>query len=396
MTAGIPVAVTESHPIERPDEHAPLSAAEIAKIRLPFEEASMLPLRCYSDPAFFQAEVVKVFRRSWLPICRTDQVAKPGDYFVRDLFNESVVLIRDRQGVLRALSNVCRHRGRRILEGSGNCSRGGKFACPYHSWVYELDGRLSGAPFMDRTAHFNTHDWRLPQLALDIWQGFVLVNFDHRAAPVSTQLATLDAVLAPFHMAEMKAVPFHDYPAQWNWKHTIENFSEAYHQPPVHPTTFEPWCPAHMCRYEDVDGPYNLFWMPTANGGALPTAFPVIEGLPQTYKSTTLVVNLFPYMHFLIDPACIVWLDIDITGVQDTRNVWRLMVPPSTHELPDFEERKQSFLATILPVWHEDTAACTGVATGSRSAFGEQGRLSWMEKSIYQFHNWLVDKYQAV
>jgi choline monooxygenase len=388
------MALAESDFPHHGETAALLSSAEAAKVRRPFEEAAMLPLRCYSDPAFFSAETAKVFRRSWLPVCRLDQVAKPGDYFARDLFNESVALVRDKKGVLRALSNVCRHRGRRILEGSGNCSRGGKFACPYHSWVYELDGRLSGAPFMDKTANFRTSDWRLPELAHDVWQGFVFVNFDREAAPVSKQLGTLDAVLAPFQMAQMKTVAFHNYPAPWNWKQTIENFSEAYHQPPVHPTTFEPWCPAHLCRYEDVDGPYNLFWMPTANGGALPTAFPVIDGLPETYRNTTLVVNVFPYMHFLIDPACIVWLDMEIRAVQDHQAVWRLMVPPSTHALPDFEALKKSFLETILPVWHEDTAACTGAAFGSRSAFGEQGRLSWMEKSIHQFHTWLVDRYQ--
>jgi len=372
-----------------------LSAEEAARVRLPFEKASLLPLRCYSDAAFFEAERRQVFHRSWLPVCRLEQIANPGDFYARDFFNESVVIVRDRHGVLRALANVCRHRGRRIMEGHGNCAGAGAMVCPYHNWVYDLDGRLRGAPFMDKTADFRPRDLRLPELALDVWQGFVFVNFDRDAAPVSKQLGTLDKVLAPFRMAEMKAVPFHDYPAPWNWKQTIENFSEAYHQPPVHPQTFEPWCPAHMCRYDDVDGPYNLFWMPTASGGPLPTAFPVIEDLPLSYRSTTLVVNVFPYMHFLIDPACIVWLDLDITGVQTHRNVWHLMVPPSTYALPDFEARKKGFLETILPVWHEDTAACTGAAVGSRSSFGEQGRLSWMEKSLHQFHNWLVDRYQS-
>jgi hypothetical protein len=224
-------------------------------------------------------------------------------------------------------------------------------------------------------------------------QGFVFVNFDRDVPRLSKRLGTLDKVLAPFKIPEMKTVPFYDYPAPWNWKHTIENFSEAYHQPPIHPETFEPWCPAVLCRYEDVDGPYNLFWMPTANGGALPTAFPPIEDLPENYKSTTLVVNVFPYFHLLIDPACIVWLDINITGAQETRNIWRVMVPPSTRALPDFEERNQKFLDTIRPVWDEDTFACTGAAAGARSQLGEQGRLSWMKKSIHQFQLWLVDRY---
>jgi choline monooxygenase len=370
----------------------PLSPDEVAKVRRPLEDAALLPLRCYSDPSFFNYEVETLFHQSWLPVCRLDQVANPGDFLARDLFNEPVVVVRDRDGELRALANVCRHRGRRIADGHGNCAA---LLCPYHNWVYNLNGTLRGAPFMDKTANFKTAEIRLPEIALDVWQGFVFVNFDRQARPLSKQLGTLDRAIAPFKLAEMKAVPFHDYPAPWNWKQTIENFSEAYHQPPIHPKTFEPWCPAHLCRYNDVDGPYNLFWMPTANGGALPTAFPVIADLPDHYKSTTLVVNVFPYFHLLIDPACIVWLDMNIAGVQDHRNVWRLLVPPSTHALPDFEQRKKDFLATILPVWEEDTFACTGAAAGSRSSLGQQGRLSWMEKSIHQFHNWLVDQYQT-
>jgi choline monooxygenase len=366
---------------------------EIAKIRRPFEEASMLPLRCYSDPAFFAFELDSVFRHSWLPVGRLDQLVNPGDYITREFFNEPVVVVRDKQGDLHALSNVCRHRGRRVVEGNGNCAKAGVFLCPYHNWVYDLNGALRGAPFMDKTANFKPRDWRLPQLACDVWQGFVFVNFDQDAAPLSKRLGTLDKVLAPFKIPEMKTVPFYDYPAPWNWKHTIENFSEAYHQPPIHPETFEPWCPAVLCRYEDVDGPYNLFWMPTANGGALPTAFPPIEDLPENYKSTTLVVNVFPYFHLLIDPACIVWLDMNITGAQETRNIWRVMVPPSTRALADFDERNQKFLDTIRPVWDEDSFACTGAAVGSRSQLGEQGRLSWMEKSIHQFQLWLVDRY---
>ena len=217
-----------------------LTPAEIAKVRLPLEQASMLPLRCYSDPSFYELELTSVFRHCWLPVCRFDQVAQPGDYVTREFFNEAVIVIRDRAGELRALSNVCRHRGRRVVEGQGNCARTGALVCPYHNWTYGLNGTLRGAPFMEKTDQFTPRDLALPQLALDIWQGFVFVSFDPNLVPLSQQLGTLDKVLAPFKLAEMKTTPFHDYDAPWNWKHTIENFSEAYHQPPIHPQTFEP------------------------------------------------------------------------------------------------------------------------------------------------------------
>ncbi|MCP1605997.1 aromatic ring-hydroxylating oxygenase subunit alpha [Pseudomonas citronellolis] len=369
-----------------------ISQEQIAAVRKPLEEASLLPFNCYSDPAFYRFEVEQVFMRTWQAVGRIDQVAEVGQYFTRELFGEPIVVVRGEDGQIHALSNVCRHRGRQVMEGAGKCRK--HMVCPYHAWAYETDGQLAHVPHMEKTAHFATADWRLPRLGVDVWQGFIFINFDAAAEPLSPQLKTLDALLEPYNMAEMGCVDFARYQGEWNWKATMDNFSEAYHQPPIHTETFEPWCPAVMAQYDDVDGPYNLFWMPTGNGERFPTPLPAIEGLPERYYQNAIVINVFPHFHLLIDSSSAMWLDWDIRGVNDHDLVWRLVAPRSTLAAADFAERKQALYGALRPVWEEDEFACRGHARGVGSRFIQQGRMSYMEKALHQYHNWLLDQYQ--
>src|SRR6266508_3193937 len=97
------------------------------------------------------------------------------DWFAFEIVDEPLIVVRDKRGEVRVMSAVCRHRGMVVAEGSGNCS---KFRCPYHHWTYDLDGRLLGAPAMERAIDFNKSEHSLPSLPVEIWQGFVFTSFD--------------------------------------------------------------------------------------------------------------------------------------------------------------------------------------------------------------------------
>lgn len=372
-----------------------LSQAELDAVTRPLGQAAMLPAKCYLDPAFYEFEVERVFMRSWLPVGRTDQVAQPGDYFTTVRFNEPILVVRDREGRLRAHSNVCRHRNFPVAQGEGSC-RTGRFVCPYHGWAYDLTGQLRTAPFMDRTETFDAKQWRLPPLGLDVWQGFIFVNFDAGAPPLAPQLESLDRLLAPMRLAEMKTAPLRSVPWPGNWKSTLENFTEAYHQLTIHPKTFEPWAPARLGVYEEVDGPYNVFWLPTSNGQPVNVVLPEIAALPDRFRSAFLVVNIFPYFHFLIDRSCAISLDMEIGGATDLQCHWSIHVPADSYSLPDFDARRKQVLELLMPTYNEDEGACRRIVAGQRSRFAQQGKYSWMEKSVHQFHSWLAQQYARV
>lgn len=369
-----------------------ISRAALEAVRRPLATAQVLPPRCYVDEDFHRFEVDQVLMRNWIPVGRTEQVAEPGDYFTVTRLGERVIVLRDSNGRLRALSAVCRHRGFPIADDAGNCGRKG-FVCPYHGWRYRTDGTLAAAPFMQEG--FDASQWRLPEFGIDEWQGFLFINFDRAAPLLSPQLKTLDKVLAPFQLGKMKTAPLRSLQWPGNWKATLDNFTEAYHQPFIHPGTFEPWAPARLGIYEDVDGPYNLFWLPSKDGNPLPTVFEPLPGMEERYRNSFMVVNIFPYFHFLFDASCAVSLDMDIRGASDLRCSWSIHVSPEEHARPDFAERAQTFLDLLMPTYNEDEDACRRAPLGQRSRFAEQGQYSWMEKSVHQFHSWIAGQYLA-
>lgn len=366
---------------------------EIGAVRRPLNEASLAPPRVYADDAIYALERERVFMHHWLPFCRASQVAKPGSYVSRTLFDEPVIVARDESGALHAMSNVCRHRNRQITDDGLQCSDQKRLVCPYHGWVYGLDGNIVNTPNFQQAVGFDKQNYRLPQFQIDIWQGWVFINFDPATEKLSSQLATLDKVLEPYHLADMECFDFEEYPAPWNWKATLENFTEAYHQVMVHRDTAEPVMPSALTRYEDVDGPYNLFYMPYAPNLPFLESFPTIPGLTGKQKTTAVVVNVFPYFHLLIDPTSVMWLDMDIRSARDHHCIWRMMLPSGSMAAPNFSELKESTRKVIKPVWDEDFAACSGVNKGVQSRFAVQGRLSHMEKSVHQFQNWMMDRY---
>ena len=103
-----------------------------------------LPGWIYTDQEFLDLEIERIFRPSWQIVCHVNELPNPGDYQTLDFLGESVVVIRGDDGQIRAFTNVCRHRAMRLVEGPTGCAK--KLVCPYHAWVYETDGRLTGVP----------------------------------------------------------------------------------------------------------------------------------------------------------------------------------------------------------------------------------------------------------
>ena len=146
------------------------------------DAAETLPPACYTDPGFFEFEKECLFNHEWLCVGREAWAAKPGDYFTTSIIGEPIVVVRNHAGVLKALSSVCQHRAMLVAEGHGNAP---VFLCPYHHWCYSLDGALLNAPAMERTRNFDKAKFGLPEFKVEVWLGFVFINFDRAAPPLA-------------------------------------------------------------------------------------------------------------------------------------------------------------------------------------------------------------------
>jgi phenylpropionate dioxygenase-like ring-hydroxylating dioxygenase large terminal subunit len=185
----------------------------------------------YRDPEVFERDMEKIFLRSWLCVGHISQVPEPGDFFLFEVGEESLIIVRDRKRELHALINVCRHRGSRVCtEPSGNVKG---LVCPYHGWAYDLAGNLRSKREMpegfDRAQH------ALKRARLQVFHGMIFVNFWQGAPDLQGALARLDPCLTPYRLADAVVAHRELYAMDANWKLAVENFMECYHCAPSHP-----------------------------------------------------------------------------------------------------------------------------------------------------------------
>ena len=184
-----------------------------------------IPWSWYTDPAVLRLERERVFRRTWQYAGRADQAAEPGSFFTADAGGTPIVVVRGKDGVLRAFLNVCRHRGSLVCEGEG---RRETLQCPYHAWTYDLDGSLRAAPRADLEPGFEREALGLVALAVDTWGPFVFVNPAPEAEPLAATLGDLPRLVGEAGL-DVTALRFlrrssSEYAA--NWKVCTENYLE--------------------------------------------------------------------------------------------------------------------------------------------------------------------------
>ena len=154
-------------------------AALRANTAVPFEQARAMPPSVYTTQEFVDQEMQNIFAKDWYCVGRSDSLAGPGDYTTCELAGQPVIVIRDREGTLRAMSNVCLHRMSTLLEGRGTTR---SIVCPYHAWTYNLDGALRGAPAMTLNEGFCKDQYKLPQVRCEEWLGWVFITLKSRRA----------------------------------------------------------------------------------------------------------------------------------------------------------------------------------------------------------------------
>ncbi|MEM6987439.1 MAG: aromatic ring-hydroxylating dioxygenase subunit alpha, partial [Pseudomonadota bacterium] len=206
-------------------------AANVAK---PFDRASAMPPSVYTSNAFLEAELESVFKQDWFCAGRASALSSIGDYTTLELAGQPVVVLRDKAGGLRALSNVCLHRMSTLLHGRGNTRR---ITCPYHAWTYGLDGKLIGAPAMGQNHAFCKTDMVLPAVRCEEWLGWIMVSLNPDAPPVSEALSEVESLVGDYDMGSYVETFFETHLWDTNWKVLAENFMESYHLPVCHAGT---------------------------------------------------------------------------------------------------------------------------------------------------------------
>ena len=194
-----------------------------------------LPAWTYSDADFMALEKAKLFMPAWHLVCHVSDIPRPGDYQTFAMMGERAVVLRGRDGAIRAFHNVCPHRAARLVDGeAGNC--GGRVTCPYHAWSFGLDGKLLAVPFIEEYENFDKADFGLFPLEHGVSHGFIYVRFGDGQQSLDDYLAPIEEEMGLYRFGAMEPlVPVRSRIREVNWKNACDNYVDALHVRVAHP-----------------------------------------------------------------------------------------------------------------------------------------------------------------
>ena len=364
-----------------------------------FETAETLPPACYVDAGFYEFEKEAVFNHEWLCVGRESWVSEPGDYFTTSIIGEPIVVARTRKNELVAMSSVCQHRAMLVAEGHGN-TRG--FVCPYHHWTYGLDGKLVNAPAMEQTCGFDKTKIALPRFKVEVWLGFVFVNFDETAAPLAPRVADIAEALAGYDLANAvgpRPDPAAKFP--WNWKVMFENNNDGYHASRLHQGPLHDFVPSAQSVFPDPpEGAagylrFNGTLHPDASFNATQRALlPVFPGLSDVERNRMTFANIPPTLSLVVTSDMVIYLIVRADGPESHEMDTGLLFAPGAMEDPAFEHKLAMNMAAAGAIISQDLHVDGLVQAGLRSRFAIRGRYSWQEGAQIAFNRWLTPRYQ--
>jgi phenylpropionate dioxygenase-like ring-hydroxylating dioxygenase large terminal subunit len=369
-----------SLPLEKPAQHSPAVLPRA------------LPAWVYNNAELSRLEFERILRPSWQIVCHINSIPKGGDFETFDLGSDSVMVLRDRDGSIRAFHNVCRHRGARLLDGAGNCATA--ITCPYHGWTYRHDGGLIGMPVRESFPGLDRTEHGLRPVRVDTALGFVWICLAGDPPPVSAVWGHLAEEFLPYRLEDMVPLcPITQESWPVDWKIAMDNYLESYHVPIGHPGLYRMFTP----DYEDQDSvpgvARGLSWQrehdsPRWSEGIYQRlARKTATHLPENLRRCWRFYSALPNLGIDLFPEQMDFFQVLPDGPG------RCVVRGGVFGLPDErrEMRALRYLSSRIntQVNNEDKWLCARVQRGLESSSYRPGPLSRLEGWMLEFHNLL-------
>jgi Rieske 2Fe-2S family protein len=351
-----------------------------------------LPASWYRDPAHYERELEVFWYARWICVARDEELAATGDWKRVRVGTQSIVVLRDEAGAVRAFHNTCRHRGSVLCsEDRGRFARR-RIVCPYHAWTYDLGGRLVATPRRMQTPDFRPEDFPLFEVAAGRWGGFVFIHLGTDPAPLPACIGERDERYRRYAFGELRIGKRIVLDVKANWKLLAENFSECFHCPPVHP---------EFCRivtaYQDA-GAWGLRGAPesrpeykagartlTLDGSARLPAFGGLteEEKARLYAADVVLPNLFLNVH----PDYVNSQFMFPTGPQSVRMVYDWLF--EARHLPLADADLEHYVALWDITNRQDARNCEWQQEGLQSREFRHGVYMPQEFDAHRFAQWV-------
>ncbi len=360
-----------------------------ANVSVPFEQAQAMPKSVYTSQAFLAQELEHIFAAEWLCAGRADALPNPGDYLTMEIAGEPVIVLRDRDGALRALSNVCRHRMSTLLEGRGTVR---SIVCPYHAWTYNLDGSLRGAPAMTLNEGFCKENVSLPTIRCTDWNGWIFVTLNPDAPEPRERLQAVGDLVGYLEMGNYVESFREEHRWNTNWKVLGENFMESYHLPVCHSGTIGGFVSLEKMNCPEGHDAFNYHWILKKDDAPLTVAHPDNTTLVGEERVKTWLLSIYPALFITLTPGYFWYLSLHPDGPDHVKILYGGGMHADYANDPEAQSHFDTLKALLDEVNEEDRGCTERVYKGICGKLSAPGSLSHLERPNFEFARYISSR----
>ena len=358
------------------------------------EDRYGLPGWTYFSPSLFEVEAEKLFRQHWQLVCHESDVANKGLFITFDLVNERALIIKGKDGIIRAFLNLCRHRGSRVVaEERGICKSA--MVCPFHGWSFNLDGSLRGISQSQSFPNLDPREWGLKPIECEIWQGFIFIRFKLGDQPsISKIMAPYEKLVKDHQLEKLVSSQPPSLSDCWtvNWKAMRDVDNEAYHVPMAHPGLQD----LYGKDYKD----YEIIGDTTLNIGTFNSApssrwsvklyRKMIDNLPKPLSSLPkawVYISIFPNQVISLYPDSVIFYQDIPISVNTSRQRYAVYARPNEDRVTRVARKLSGRIDAITAI--EDMQLMQWSYEAMQSSAFDGLMLSDLESGVGQYHSWL-------
>ena len=380
-----------------------LDIKKIEAVNKPIEKAQGLPNECYTSEKYIMIERERVFQDKWTVIGIGSSVPNPGDALPYNLLGIPLIILRDKERKIRVFHNVCSHRGHKLLDKP--CSLKNLLRCPYHSWSYDLEGKLVATPHIGglnihESEKFEKSKSNLKEVRSKIWMDIIFINinnneieFDEYVRPLEDRWLKFISKDDQNSLIYSRDYGYFNLDVKSNWKFAIENYCESYHLPWIHP---------ELNKVSNISDHYHIQGLPNRYAGQGSNkyeqplkgnkSFANFSNWPKEFSKNSEYIALFPnvMIGLHIDHFYVFWLE-PISVNETKEHLAMYYVGEESANGKEFENMRKENSRFWKDVMSEDIKAIEGMQEGRSSPSYNGGNFSpIMDNPTHQFHKWVA------
>ena len=380
-----------------------LDIKKIEAVNKPIEKAQGLPNECYTSEKYMMIERERVFQNKWTVIGIGSSVPNPGDALPYNLLGIPLIILRDKERKIRVFHNVCSHRGHKLLDKP--CSLKNLLRCPYHSWSYDLEGKLVATPHIGglnihESEKFEKSKSNLKEVRSKIWMDIIFINinnneieFDEYVRPLEDRWLKFISKDDQNSLIYSRDYGYFNLDVKSNWKFAIENYCESYHLPWIHP---------ELNKVSNISDHYHIQGLPNRYAGQGSNkyeqplkgnkSFANFSNWPKEFSKNSEYIALFPnvMIGLHIDHFYVFWLE-PISVNETKEHLAMYYVGEESANGKEFENMRKENSRFWKGVMSEDIKAIEGMQEGRSSPSYNGGNFSpIMDNPTHQFHKWVA------